>query len=105
MERSALIDEVMNKADFEICIVRWAASTEDMDEIIFNSLHISAIGPSGNWSFYSNPDLDVMIEAAASETTRPPAKESMKISFRYSWMKSSISRSTIPMAAVRIPIP
>ena len=74
MERSALIDEVMNKADFEICIVRWAASTEDMDEIIFNSLHTSAIGPSGNWSFYSNPDLDVLIEAAASETN-PAVRE------------------------------
>lgn len=74
MERSALIDEVMNKGDFEICIVRWAASTEDMDEIIYNSLHTSAIGPSGNWSFYSNPDLDVMIEAAASETD-PAARE------------------------------
>ena len=68
MERSALIDEVMEKGDYEIGIVRWAAGTTDMDEIWYGSLDTDSIGSSGNWSWYSNADLDTILEEAGSET-------------------------------------
>ena len=67
IERATFISQVLAEADFEIQICRWAAGTEDMDEIIYGSLHTDSIGSPGNWSFYGNPDLDVLIEEAASE--------------------------------------
>ncbi len=68
MERSAFIDEVTTKGDYEIGICRWAAGTTDMDEIWYGSLDTDSIGAPGNWSWYSNPDLDSILEAAGSET-------------------------------------
>jgi len=67
MERSTFIATVLGEGDFEIQVCRWAAGTEDMDEIIYGSLHTDSIGPAGNWSFYGNPEMDVLIEKAAAE--------------------------------------
>ena len=58
---------MLAEGDFEIQICRWAAGTEDMDEIIYGSLHTDSIGSPGNWSFYSNSELDDLISQAAGE--------------------------------------
>jgi peptide/nickel transport system substrate-binding protein len=78
MERSALIDEVMTKGDFEIGICRWAAGTTDMDEIWYGSLDTDSKGASGNWSWYSNPDLDSILKAAGGETDAEARKDMYK---------------------------
>jgi peptide/nickel transport system substrate-binding protein len=78
MERSAFIDEVTTKGDFEIGICRWAAGTTDMDEIWYGSLDTDSIGASGNWSWYSNPELDKILEAAGGETDVAARKDLYK---------------------------
>ena len=67
MERAALIDECSVRGEFEAMIVRWVHDTEDMDEIIYGSLHSDSFGPPGNWSRYINPEMDRIVIAAKSE--------------------------------------
>lgn len=75
MERSAMIDEVLYNGNYDIAICRWAAGTTDMDEIVYGSLATDSIGPSGNWSWYSNAELDGYITEAAGETDNEVRKE------------------------------
>ncbi|MEL7563416.1 MAG: ABC transporter substrate-binding protein [Dehalobacterium sp.] len=76
MERSAFIDEALTKGEFEIGICRWAAGTKDMDEIMFGSLATASIGAAGNWSWYSNPQVDELLTKAAGETD-PEARKGL----------------------------
>ncbi|MDR1137712.1 MAG: ABC transporter substrate-binding protein, partial [Synergistaceae bacterium] len=64
MERSAFIDEVLGKGDFDIQVCRWAAAGKDIDEIMNGSLNTVSIGAPGNWSFYSNPEMDKLLNGA-----------------------------------------
>jgi len=75
MERSAFIDQVLTKGQFEIGICRWAAGTKDMDEILYGSLATASIGSAGNWSWYSNPAMDALLTKAESETTSEARKQ------------------------------
>ncbi|MDR1510489.1 MAG: ABC transporter substrate-binding protein [Synergistaceae bacterium] len=68
MERSAFIDEVLGKGDFDIQVCRWAAAGKDIDEIMNGSLNTVSIGAPGNWSFYSNPEMDKLLNSAVAET-------------------------------------
>lgn len=68
MERSAFIDEVLGKGDFEINVCRWAAAGKDIDEIMSGSLHTDSIGPPGNWSWYSGKEMDSLLDAGVAET-------------------------------------
>lgn len=75
MERGAFIDEALTKGDYEIGICRWAAGTKDMDEIMFGSLATDSIGSAGNWSWYSNPEVDELLKKAAGETDEEARKQ------------------------------
>lgn len=75
MERGAFIDEALTKGEYEIGICRWAAGTKDMDEIMFGSLATDSIGASGNWSWYSNPIVDELLEKAAGEPDEEVRKQ------------------------------
>lgn len=75
MERGAFIDEALTKGQYEIGIVRWAAGTKDMDEIMFGSLATDSIGIAGNWSWYSNPAMDELLVKAAGETSPETRKQ------------------------------
>lgn len=75
MERSSMIDEVLDKGDYDIAICRWAAGTTDMDEIMSGSLSTASIGSPGNWSRYSNPDMDDILTKAGSESDEEVRKE------------------------------
>lgn len=69
IERATFIDTVLGKGDFDIQVCRWAAATEDMDELIYGSLHTDSIGSPGNWSFYKpSAEMDQAIVDAAGET-------------------------------------
>ena len=67
MERSAFIEDVLDKGDYELGICRFGSSTMDMDTM-YPHLHSSNIGISGNWSRYSDPEMDSLLEAARGET-------------------------------------
>ncbi|MGI6679115.1 MAG: ABC transporter substrate-binding protein [Dehalobacterium sp.] len=75
MERGAFIDEALAKGDYEIGICRWAAGTKDIDEIMFGSLATESIGSPGNWSWYSNPQVDDLLKQAAGETDKEARKQ------------------------------
>lgn len=75
MERSAFIDSVLGKGDFEINVCRWAAAGKDIDEILSGSLHTESIGAPGNWSFYSSPEMDKLLDAGAAETDPEKRRE------------------------------
>ncbi|MDD3139461.1 MAG: ABC transporter substrate-binding protein [Lachnospiraceae bacterium] len=75
MDRSAFIDEALTKGDYEIGICRWAAGTKDMDELWYGSLHTDSIGSPGNWSWYSNSEMDNLLVQAAGETDSDARKE------------------------------
>ncbi len=79
IERATFIDTVLGKGDFDIQICRWAAATEDMDEIIYGSLHTDSIGSPGNWSFYQpTPEMDKLITDAAGEVDPAARKDLYK---------------------------
>lgn len=78
MERSSFIDEVLTNGDFEIGICRWAAGTTDMDEIWYGSLDTDSIGSAGNWSWYSNPEMDKILESAGGEADAEARKDLYK---------------------------
>lgn len=67
MERTAFLDEVTAKGIYDIAICRWAAGTKDMDELWYGSFHTDSIGPAGNWSLYSNPEMDQLLEEARAQ--------------------------------------
>ena len=67
MERSAFLDEVTSKGIYDIAICRWAAGTKDMDELWYGSFNTASIGPAGNWSLYSNPAMDKLLEDARAQ--------------------------------------
>lgn len=75
MERGAFIDEALAKGEYEIGICRWAAGTKDMDEIMFGSLATASIGSAGNWSWYSNSEVDELLVKAAGETDETIRKQ------------------------------
>ena len=75
MERSAFIDSVLGKGDFEINVCRWAAAGKDIDEILSGSLHTDSIGAPGNWSFYSSPEMDKLLDAGVAETDPDKRRE------------------------------
>lgn len=75
IERGTFIESVLGKGDFEIQVCRWAAVTDDMDELIYGSLHTDSIGSPGNWSFYQpSAEMDQAIVDAAGETDEAARK-------------------------------
>ena len=75
MERGAFISEVTSKGNYEIAVLRWAAGTKDMDEIMYGSLATASIGGAGNWSWYSSPAMDEILTKAAAETNIEARKQ------------------------------
>jgi peptide/nickel transport system substrate-binding protein len=66
MERNAFIEDVLANGDYEIAVCRFSSGTKDMDEVMTAHLSTTNIGISGNWSRYSNPEVDIMLEEARS---------------------------------------
>lgn len=73
MERNAFIDDVLHKGEFEIGVARYWCITKDMDEVMY-CLHTANIG-SFNWSRYSNPKMDELVERAKGELDPEKRKE------------------------------
>lgn len=64
MERNAFIEDVLSNGKYDIAICRFGSGTKDMDEVMTAHLCSENIGISGNWSRYSNPEMDkILFEA------------------------------------------
>lgn len=67
MEYGAFI-ETLNKGQHEMVINGWGNATGDGDYNQYNLFHSSSQGPAGNHFYYSNPEVDKLIEDARRET-------------------------------------
>lgn len=56
-----------NKGEFEMFISSWRNATGDADYNQYNLFHSSFHGAAGNYFFYSNKEVDRLIESARSE--------------------------------------
>jgi peptide/nickel transport system substrate-binding protein len=73
MEYGAYIDAISNGKQ-EMYIGGWGNATGDADYNQFNVFHSSAMGPVGNFSFYSNPEVDKLIEEGRREKDQEKRK-------------------------------
>ncbi|MFD1781016.1 glutathione ABC transporter substrate-binding protein [Fredinandcohnia salidurans] len=65
-EYGAFLDQI-NSGDSEMFILSWRNATGDADYNQYNLIHSDSQGASGNTFFYSNEEVDRLIEAARSE--------------------------------------
>lgn len=59
--------EQVNKGDSEMFILSWRNATGDADYNQYNLFHTNSHGASGNTFFYSNKEVDSLIDAARAE--------------------------------------
>ncbi|MGL4367248.1 MAG: ABC transporter substrate-binding protein [Brevinemataceae bacterium] len=55
------------KGEHDLFILGWTTITDDADYGLYNLLHTTAQGATGNRSFYSNPIVDAALDAAREE--------------------------------------
>lgn len=60
--------EAISKSDFDLFIGGWGNATGDGDYNQYSIFHSASQGPPGNHFYYSNPEVDKIIEAARQET-------------------------------------
>lgn len=66
-EWGAFLDAI-NAGDHDMFLSSWSNATMDPDASTFPLFHSKNFGATGNRSFYNNPDVDAMIEAAQAES-------------------------------------
>lgn len=74
MEYGAYID-VIDKGDHDMAIGGWGNATGDGDYNQYNLFHSASQGSPGNHFYYSNPEVDNMIEGARRETDEAKRKQ------------------------------
>nr|WP_191276128.1 glutathione ABC transporter substrate-binding protein [Neobacillus kokaensis] len=67
MEYGAFI-EMLNNGEHQMVINGWGNATGDGDYNQYNLFHSSSQGPAGNHFYYSNPNVDKLIDEARKET-------------------------------------
>lgn len=67
MEYGAYID-MIEKGEHDLLIGGWGNATGDGDYNQYSLFHSASQGPPGNHFYYSNPEVDKMIEEARQET-------------------------------------
>ncbi|WP_100010226.1 glutathione ABC transporter substrate-binding protein [Lentibacillus sediminis] len=60
--------EATAAGDHEMFILGWSNMTGDGDYNQYYLYHSDSLGPAGNRAFYSNPEVDALIDEARSET-------------------------------------
>lgn len=66
MEYGTFVQQV-NKGNSEMFILSWRNATGDADYNQYNLMHSASQGPAGNTFFYSNKQVDNLIDAARRE--------------------------------------
>lgn len=74
MERGAFIEKVI-AGELDMFSLGWASDTGDPDYALFASFHSSQWGEGGNMSFYSNPEVDRLLELGRSSTDQEVRKQ------------------------------
>ncbi len=73
MEYGAYIDTI-DKSEHDLFIGGWGNATGDGDYNQYNLFHTASQGPPGNHFYYSNPEVDKIIEEARRETDEAKRK-------------------------------
>ena len=55
------------KGEHDMFVLGWTTVTGDADYGIYNLIHTKAFGGAGNRSFYSNPEIDTLLDNARKE--------------------------------------
>lgn len=66
-EWGAFLDSI-NAGEHDMFLSSWSNATMDPDASIFPLFHSKNFGATGNRAFYSNPDVDTLIESAQRES-------------------------------------
>ncbi|MDQ0198738.1 glutathione ABC transporter substrate-binding protein [Neobacillus ginsengisoli] len=74
MEYGAYVD-MLAKGEHDMAIGGWGNATGDGDYNQYNLFHSASQGPAGNSFYYSNPEVDKLIEQARRETNEAKRKE------------------------------
>lgn len=77
MEYGAFISEI-TKEQHQIFISGWGNATGDADYNQYNLFHTASMGPPGNHFYYSNPEVDKLIEQGRSEANQEARNEIYK---------------------------
>ncbi|WP_263624446.1 glutathione ABC transporter substrate-binding protein [Cytobacillus kochii] len=67
LEYGSFVEQV-NKGDSQLFLISWRNATGDADYNQYNLFHSSSHGATGNTLFYSNNEVDELIELARAET-------------------------------------
>jgi peptide/nickel transport system substrate-binding protein len=62
MERAAYLDSVADKRNFIASLRMINAAVRDADSVLTRRFHSSMLGGGNNYSGYSNPEVDALIE-------------------------------------------
>jgi peptide/nickel transport system substrate-binding protein len=74
VENSAYWDQT-DKGMHDLFLGSWGCVTGDADYGLYALYHSSSFGMAGNRSFYSNPEVDKLLDAAKNETDQEKRKE------------------------------
>lgn len=69
MERATFLDQ-LEKGEVEILPLAWVGSMYDIDEVLNTSLYSKNAGTSANYSFYSDPEMDQLIDDSRAATSQ-----------------------------------
>ncbi|MDR1515654.1 MAG: ABC transporter substrate-binding protein, partial [Synergistaceae bacterium] len=64
--------DTLDRGEVEMYRMGWVVDYLDPDNFLYVNLHSSNFGAKGNYSFYSNPEADKLMEEGRTETD--PAK-------------------------------
>jgi len=67
LEHGAFLDRASN-GEHEMFILNWGTVTGDADYGLYALFHSDSHGSTGNRSFYSNPEVDELLDAGRTET-------------------------------------
>ncbi|KUO75754.1 MAG: hypothetical protein APF77_22185 [Clostridia bacterium BRH_c25] len=70
MERAAYLEDVGNKRKFAASLRMINATVRDADSVLTRRFHSSMLGGGNNYSGYSNPEVDSLIEEARKASDR-----------------------------------
>ena len=77
MEWGAFLD-ALNAGEHEMFILGWSNSSFDADSSTYQLFHSANHGATGNRAFYSNPEVDTLIEQAQKESDNAKRMELYK---------------------------
>ena len=85
------------RGDHEMYLLGWGTVTRDPDYGMFELVSSSTMGAAGNRSFYSNPEVDRLLEAGKTELDPEKRKDIYK-------QIQEIIRRDIPMYMIVYPL-